>query len=223
MDENPKNEVVRRWSRWSPVATPTRQWPKISYNNVIMINPLLRDIPEQIDTERLRLRCPHAGDGKVLYDAIYDSQAELERWMPWAQGYVPEAAEQFVREAHIKFLKRETLPLLIFRTEDNVLLGATGLHDIDWIVPRFEIGYWLSTRYTGSGYMTEAVVGLTKFCREPLGAHRITIRCDAKNTRSRQVAERAGFALESITAKDRRGIIDGALSDTLTFARTWPD
>ena len=188
-----------------------------------MMNPLLRDIPEQIETERIRLRCPHAGDGKALFETVYDSQTELERWMPWAQGYTPELAETFVRESHISFIKRERLPLLIFRKEDNVLLGSTGLHDIDWAVPRFEIGYWLSTRFTGSGYMTEAVNGLTKFCREQLGACRVTIRCDVKNTRSRQVAERAGFALESITAKDHRGIFDGELSDTLTFARTWSD
>jgi RimJ/RimL family protein N-acetyltransferase len=188
-----------------------------------MINPLLRDIPEQIETDRLRMRCPLPTDGKALYEAVYDSQAELERWMPWSHGYTPELAEVFVREARIRFLKRDDLPLLIFRKEDGILLGSTGLHDIVWDVPRFEIGYWLSTRFTGSGFMTEAVIGLTKFCREQFGAHRVTIRCDAQNTKSRQVAERSGFALESIAAKDRRGILDGQLSDTLTFARIWPD
>ena len=187
------------------------------------INPLLQDIPEQLETDRLILRCPQHDDAKALYDAIYDSQTELERWMSWAKGYTAEAAEVFVRSAYIDFLKRTELTFSIFRKEDSVLVGSSSLHDIVWDVPRFEIGYWLSTRYTGNGYMSEAVIGLTKFCHDILGAHRVLIRCDANNARSRQVAERAGFALESIAAKDRRGLLDGRLTDTLTFARTWPD
>ena len=186
-------------------------------------NPLLRDIPEQIETARLVLRCPQNGDAQALYDAVYDSQAELERWMPWAKGYTLEAAEIFVRQSYIDFLKRSVFAFMIFRKEDQVLVGDIGLHDIVWDVPRFEIGYWLSTRYTGNGYMTEAVIGLTKFCQEHLGAHRVLIRCDANNSRSRQGAERAGFGLESIAVKDRRGLLDGRLTDTLTFTRTWPD
>lgn len=187
------------------------------------IPALLRDIPEVIETDRLRLRSPHAGDGQAVYDAYEDSETELKRWMAWAHGYSVEAAEMSARRGQINFLTRETLPLLIIRKTDGVYLGGTGLHDIDWSVPRFEIGYWLSTRYTGNGYMTEAVIGLTNFCREQLQARRVTIRCDALNTRSRQVAERAGFALESITARDRRGLLDQQLTDTLTFARTWSD
>jgi RimJ/RimL family protein N-acetyltransferase len=189
-----------------------------------MTTPLLRDFPDHFETARLIVRCPRPGDGTLIHPAVLASKAELEPWMPWARGeYTLEMAETYVRNAQALFLRRESLPMLIFRQPDQVFIGGTGLHDIEWDVPRFEIGYWQATPHTGQGYMTEAVLGLTNFCREQFGAIRMVIRCDSRNDRSRRVAERAGYVLESVALSDRRGSDDHQLRDTLTFAKTWPD
>ena len=78
-----------------------------------------------------------------------------------------------------------------------------SLFNIEWSIPKFEIGYWLRTTLIGKGYMTEAVVALTKMAKETLKANRIEIRCDERNVRSRRVAERAGYRLEGILAMTR--------------------
>ena len=75
-------------------------------------------------------------------------------------------------------------------------MGGSRLLRIDWEVPKFEIGYWLRTRFAGQGYMTEAVGCITDFAFDRLGARRVEIRCDSLNRRSARVAERAGFCLE---------------------------
>jgi RimJ/RimL family protein N-acetyltransferase len=75
---------------------------------------------------------------------------------------------------------------------------------LDWKVPKFEIGYWLRTPYCGKGLMTEAVNAVTAFAMQTLQAARVEVRCDAKNDRSRRVAERAGFQLEGILRNDER-------------------
>lgn len=189
-----------------------------------MITPILRDFPDHFETDRLLVRCPRAGDGAVVHAAVIASKAEIEPWMPWARGdYTLEMAETYVRNAQALFLRREELPLLIFRKSDQAFIGGTGLHDIVWDVPRFEIGYWQATAYTRQGHMTEAVVGLTNFCRTQFDARRMVIRCDARNDRSRRVAERAGYSLESVARSDRRGSDDHQLRDTLTFVTIWPD
>ena len=86
--------------------------------------------------------------------------------------------------------------LLLFLKGTGTLVGGSGLHRIDWAVPKFEIGYWSRTRFAGQGYITEAVRGITVFALDHLGASRIEIRCDSLNRGSARVAERCGFRLE---------------------------
>lgn len=68
-------------------------------------------------------------------------------------------------------------------------IGNCSLFRFDWTVPRGEIGYWCATNKVGHGYITEAILALTKFAWS-LGLVRVEILCDAKNLRSRAVAER---------------------------------
>jgi len=188
-----------------------------------MSDPILKDFPDHFETERLLVRSPRPGDGRVFYEAVHESVAELSNWLSWATAdYPPEQAETFVRRAHAHFILRQALWMLVFLKSDGTFLGASGLHLIDWSIPSFEIGYWLRTAYGGHGYMTEAVTGLTRFAREYLHANRITIGCDVLNTRSKAVAERAGYTLESYQRNERRRA-DGGLRDSYVYVKTWSE
>ena len=101
-------------------------------------------------------------------------------------------------------------------------MGSSGLHNIDWAVPRFEIGYWIRTSLSGQGYITEAVNAITDFAFDVLGAQRLEIRCDARNERSAAVARRAGYTLEVRMRCQARGV-DGSLRDTLVFVKLRED
>ncbi len=175
--------------------------------------------PDQFETERLLIRAPLPGDGHAVNVAVSESLAELRPWMEWAQ-VVPSVAEQetSIREAALRFRTREDLRLLLFRKSDGLFVGGSGLHNIDWEVPRFEIGYWVRTSLSGQGYITEAVNGIAAFAFDQLKAIRLEIRCDARNTRSAAVAERAGFTREACLRCQSRAP-DGKLRDTLVFAR----
>jgi len=184
-----------------------------------MTEPILLDFPDQIETERLIIRAPRPGDGPAANAAICESIHELRPWMPWAQE-IPtiKETEEVFRRAASQWLTRENLMMALFRKSDGMFVGGSGLHRIDWSVPRFEIGYWVRTQLQGQGYITEAVLGITEFALNTLGAKRIEIRCDAHNTRSAAVAERAGYTLEARFHHDSRGT-DGSLRDTLIYVR----
>lgn len=47
------------------------------------LDPILRDFPDQLETERLLIRAPRPGDGAAGNAAIRESEAELRPWMPW--------------------------------------------------------------------------------------------------------------------------------------------
>jgi RimJ/RimL family protein N-acetyltransferase len=180
--------------------------------------PILKDFPDRIETDRLLIRAPLPGDGPELNRAVLDSLGELQTWLYRYLEGPPTVAdsEALMREAHARFLLREDLWLLAFLKDTGALVASSGLHNIDWRVPKFEIGYWARTPFTGQGYVTEAVRAIRDFASTTLGARRLWIRCDVLNTRSAAVARRAGFALEATQSCDERRP-DGTLRDTYVF------
>lgn len=185
-----------------------------------MMNPILIDFPSEFETERLLIRMPKPGDGKAVYESKEASINELLPWMPWAHVEDREEdAEIRIREAYVKFLTREDLRLLVFHKDTGELIANSGLHRIDWDVRKFEIGYWIDSRHSGKGYMTEAVQAIADFAFTELHANRVEIRCDVKNVKSRAVAERIGFELEGILRKDSLDVYGKELRDTCVYAK----
>lgn len=181
-------------------------------------SPTLVTLPTQLDSPRLHMRVLQQGDGAILNAAVVESFANLHRWIPWARE-LPSVAdsETFARESAATFRVREQVPMLLFRRQDGVLVGSSGLHHMLWDIPAFEIGYWLRDSAVGQGYMLEAVQAQVQMAFETLQAERLVIRCDALNTRSAAVARRAGFMLEGRLRHDHRNNY-GELADMLLFS-----
>lgn len=175
--------------------------------------------PEAFETERLLIRAKRPGDGMEVYEAVRESLPELSQWMSWAQQLeTPEAYEARARMSAENFHRYEDMPFGLHRRSDQYLVGTCGVHLRDADVPSYEIGYWVRSSCSGSGYITEAVKALTARTFEHLGANRVEIRCDAANVRSAAVAERCGYTLEARLRNHRRNI-QGELADTLIFTK----
>lgn len=144
--------------------------------------------PLVVETERLILRVPSVAAVSVVNAAINESFTELHRWMKWADKRPTlEETTAHVQQTIQRFQSDEDFPIWGFLKNRRDFVLACGLHECDWEVPKFEIGYWCRTTYQGQGYVTEAVLALTKVGFEQLGANRIEIRCDSRNERSYRV------------------------------------
>lgn len=168
---------------------------------VEFMKPILLDVPEQFETERLVLRAPKCGDGVILSESIRESFTYLNEWI---FDHVPEIdeAEENARKSYANFFLRERFEFYIVNKTSGEFLGACLLLGIRWDVRRFEIGFWIKESASGHGYMTEAVNGVTNFTFKHFNANRIEIRCDTKNIASRRVAEKCGYHLEATLIKD---------------------
>jgi RimJ/RimL family protein N-acetyltransferase len=176
-------------------------------------------IPDVIETERLVIRSPMPGDGVAVNEAILETWEALHHWMPWARERPSvEETEELARRSRTNFVNRIDLPMFMFlREQPTVAVGGTGLHRMDWAVPRFEIGYWVRRSFEGKGYVSEAVRALTRLAFGTLGAQRVEIHFSHRNLRSQRVAERCGFILEGRLRNQRREPT-GELRDTLVYA-----
>ncbi|MEM6312940.1 MAG: GNAT family protein [Planctomycetota bacterium] len=182
------------------------------------MNPLLLDIPEQIETDRLVLRLPHTDDADGLVEAVQSSIDELHEWMSWAKrDYGRADAIEFTRRALSEWQLRKTIPYRI--SLGDQIVGSISLFDIDWDVPSGEIGYWLRSDQVGRGLMTEACNALTDYALDTLNFNRVVITCSDANQRSYAVAERCGYTLEAVQRNARRHT-DGTLDHARLYSRT---
>ena len=148
--------------------------------------PILVDFPESFETERLVIRSPLPGDGPEVHAAIRESIEELSAWMAWPNEHrTVDDSEANARRARVAFMARSELRLHIYLKGADTLVGIAGLQGIDWEVPKFEIGYWCRTSFTGNGYITEAVRAITHIAFDTMGARRVEIRCDPTTSRAR--------------------------------------
>jgi ribosomal-protein-serine acetyltransferase len=184
------------------------------------MNPILLDIPIQLETERLILRAPKpSGDGSIVNKAIIDSLNELKSWLPFAQKLpTVEETEANLREAHINYLKRKSFRFLIFHKDTNEFIGITSFEGVVWDIPKSEIGYWINTEFSGKGFMLEAVKEISKFGLNQLGFKRIEIRCESANFKSRSIPEKLGFELEGTLKNDDLSADGSKLTDTCVYS-----
>jgi RimJ/RimL family protein N-acetyltransferase len=192
-----------------------------SFKGGDIVKPILREFPEEFTTDRLLIRKPLPGDGKAVYEAIQASLNELKPWMPWAHmNQTEQDVEANIRDSFAKFITREDLRLHLLDKVTGEFIGSSGLHRINWDIPKFEIGYWIDTRHSGKGYITEAAEAITSFAFTELHAKRVEIRCDSTNTRSRAIPEKLGFTLEGILKNDSLTVGTKKPRDTCVFAKT---
>lgn len=157
----------------------------------------------------------------MVFAAVTASLDDLRAWpasLPWAlrEPSVGES-ESFCRQAQANFLIRKDFPLLALRKVDGAMVCSTGLHRLDWSIPKAEVGYWGNRTFRGQGYVAEAVQGVLAFAWQFLELRRIEALPDMGNAASRSVAERAGLMLEGILRHERKEP-DGTLRDTCVYA-----
>lgn len=173
---------------------------------------------EELRGERVLVRPYRESDAPDLYEAVAESREHLRPWLPFAdQHQTADESRDVIIRGIARWLLREDLMVGLWDARTGRYVGSSGLHPRDWDAGVFEIGYWIRRSAEGRGYVTEAVRLQTDFAFAQLGANRVFIRCDARNTRSAAVPRRLGFVREALLRNDMRDPA-GELRDTLVFA-----
>jgi ribosomal-protein-serine acetyltransferase len=161
------------------------------------MKPILLEIPEQFETERLLISNYQEGDGNEFYQLLLSNCDHLQEEIGETKTLkTVEDAEEYVRIKRIAWLSRERLVPKIVVKSTGRMIGQL------WIEPKwdrmiFEIGYFVEEKSQGYGYVTEAVKKMIEFLFTGLGANKLEIHAKATNTRSTGVAKRCGFTKEA--------------------------
>jgi RimJ/RimL family protein N-acetyltransferase len=160
--------------------------------------PALRvTVPREIVGPRVRLRPLRLSDARAVWDAIEESRANLEPWLPWVRKTRCLADERGdIARIQALWRRRESLVVGIFDRRGGRYLGGSGLHRINWQTRSFEIGFWIRATAEGRGYVSETVRLLTCLAFDRLGANRVQIFMHPQNVQSEAVPKRLGFVHE---------------------------
>lgn len=179
-------------------------------------------LPEEIESDRLIIRVARPGDGAVFNAAIVESLSHLSPWLGWVTpAPTIQQSEESCCTAHARYLRNEDLMALFFLKECGSLVGGSGLHDANWDLRQFEIGYWGRTAFSGRGLITEGVRALADHALSSLNASRVFLTTDDLNIASWKLAERAGFQMEGILRNERKNLA-GTLRNTRVYSRVPP-
>ncbi|ALA18178.1 MULTISPECIES: GNAT family N-acetyltransferase [unclassified Chelatococcus] len=169
--------------------------------------------------EGLYLRAPQMADFSQWAALRAESRRFLEPWEPlWpADDLTRSSFRRRVRRYAQEIASDTAYPFLIFRQDDDVLLGGLTLGFVRrGVAQTCTLGYWVGERYARQGHMTRAVRAAVGFAFRNLALRRVEAACLPSNAASIRLLEKVGFSREGYAR--RYLCIAGTWQDHLLYA-----
>ena len=125
---------------------------------------------------------------------------------------------EFVTEMIERAEEKTYFAFVVVDTATDALIGFQDLKNIDWSIPKTEVGYFIDKDYSGKGISTKALSLLCDYCFDTHQFKKLFLRTHPANTAAKRVAEKCGFEQEGIIRKDYRTTA-GQLVDLAYYGR----
>ncbi len=149
-----------------------------------------------LDTPRLRLRHPRAGDAEAVF-AIFGDPAAMRYWSHEPLADL-DAARAYLADIDAGFAKRSLFQWAITEPEEGELGGTVTLTTWDRTNRHAEVGFMLAPSRWGRGYASEAVGVVLGFAFGSMDLHRIEAELDPRGAASERLLQRLGFQREGL-------------------------
>lgn len=176
----------------------------------------------QLNTGRLLLRPYQSSDSRALFEFVMHNRERMLDYLPMtvAQNTSLLSTRRFIRERKNDYLNDKSCFLGIFLPSGQ-LVGQIAIREINYRVPKCEMGYVIDDRQTGKGFATEALHTLSNWCFTELHMQKVSVRIETVNIASRKVAAAAGFTFTALLRNDFR-TADNRLMDAELWERIPP-
>ena len=148
--------------------------------------------PERFATARLVMRRPLAADARAIFDE-YGQDPDVTRYLSWRPNRSLEETAAFVEACNNGWAQAKSFHYCL--VVNGAAVGMISLRPNDH---RVQFGYVLTRRLWGQGLAAEALSCLADWALGQPEVHRAQALCEATNTASARVMEKAGFALEGV-------------------------
>jgi RimJ/RimL family protein N-acetyltransferase len=135
----------------------------------------------------------------------------IERNRPRLEGYFAGTVSKtktledtltFIAENMQRIKDRTYFPYLIVDDSSNNIAGFIDLKNIDWKIPKSEMGCYMDVNYAHKGIATKAFPIFCDFCFAEYHFKKLFLRTHESNTSARRLVEQCGFEIEGTIRRD---------------------
>lgn len=167
--------------------------------------------------KRVLLRPYRIEDIGELYIAARESIPEVGHWLPWChKNYTREESAAWVESRPQAWRDGVEYSFAITDRASGKFVGGCGLNQFDNDRQRCNLGYWVRTSVTRTGYATAAAFLLARWGAELLHLERLEIIAAVGNIASQRVAVKAGALREGIARSRIR--VNGVQHNAVVFS-----
>lgn len=149
-------------------------------------------LPEEIESDRVRLRSPVPSDAEAIFEA-YTQDPLVCRFLVWQPHKSVTTAREFIASCVEAWKADARRPYVIAEKPSSV---AIGMIEARMQTSTVDLGYVLARSHWGKGLMVEAIAALAKATLALPRFFRVQAFCDTENSQSQRALEKAGFKRE---------------------------
>ena len=144
--------------------------------------------------------------GKAFFNLIDTNRARLSEYFAGtvANTKTLEDTLNYCKLIDQRVKNKSYFPFIIINKENNSFIGLIDIKNMDWGVPKAEIGYFIDFEYEGKGIISQALNYVIVYLTKEYQFKKLLCRVNSKNLGSINVALKNGFELEGTIRNDYR-------------------
>jgi ribosomal-protein-serine acetyltransferase len=166
------------------------------------------------------VRLLEMSDLEKYYSLIKNNRKRLEDFFTGTVSRTRtfEETELFLKEIIQKREDKLYYPFIIENLKNNEIVGFIDIKNIDWNIPKAELGCYTDENYAGKGITSKAFSLLVDFCLDDFGFTKLFLRTHESNFAAQKLAEKSGFEIEGRIRRDYK-TTKGEIVDLIYYGK----
>lgn len=158
----------------------------------------------EIPLKNYIIRPLNTNNYEAVFQLIDENRSRLENYFAGTtqDTKTKEETEKFCQSVEKRRLNKEYFPFVIIDPKTSRYIGWIDVKNIDWKIPKAELGYFLDKSYTGKGIISEGLPLVIKHINQEFHFKKLLLRIGSDNPKSTQIALRNNFQLEGTIRRD---------------------
>jgi len=156
--------------------------------------------------EDFKISLLKANQSKAFFNLIDSNRARLEDFFAGTVSKTKtlEDTNNYCKIIEQKIKDRSYFPFMISDVESKAFIGLVDVKNIDWNVPKAELGSFIDSVYERKGITTKATALVVNYLIETYHFKKLLCRANSRNLGSISVILKNGFQLEGTIRNDYR-------------------